>query len=231
MLNKFDTPLERCNLKFQDSVGPDQVTNGLFEGYASTFGNIDSMGDTIMKGAFSDTIADRPHPVLMLANHSSSFAIGKWLELIEDDTGLYAMGEITPGNTVASNVYASMKHGAVSGLSIGFRIKKPDGAEEIEGGGRRISKIHLEEISIVGFPADSDARIATVKSEISNIESIRDCEALLRDAGFSRSMAKAFISQLRPIYQREVDEELQRKQAQSAALEWLHNLTEKGIKL
>ena len=229
-MNRCDTPLERCNLKFGET-GVDQVTNGLFEGYASTFGNIDSFGDTIMKGAFSDTITDRQHPVLMLANHNSSFAIGKWLELVEDDTGLYAMGEITPGNTVASNVYASMKHGAVSGLSIGFRIKKPDGAEEIEGGGRRINKIQLEEISIVGFPADSDARIATVKSEISNIESIRDCEALLRDAGFSRSMAKAFISQLRPIYQREADEELQRKQAQSAALEWLHNLTEKGIKL
>ena len=226
MINKFDTPLERCNLKFQD-VGPDQVTNGLFEGYASTFGNIDSMGDTIMKGAFADTITDRQHPVLMLANHSSSFAIGKWLELSEDDTGLYCMGELTPGNSIASNVYASMRHGAISGLSIGFRIPV-DGAEEIESGGRRISKVQLEEISVVGFPADSDARISIVKNEIESIESIRDCEVLLRDAGFSRSMAKAFISQLRPLYQREADEELQRKQAQSAALDWLHNLTIRG---
>ena len=121
-----------------------------------------------------------------------------------------------------------MKHQAISGLSIGFRIKKPDGAEEIEGGGRRITKVHLEEISVVGFPADSDARISIVKNEIESIESIRDCEVLLRDAGFSRSMAKAFISQLRPLYQREADEELQRKQAQSAALDWLHNLTIRG---
>ena len=226
MINKFDTPLERCNLKFQD-VGPDQVTNGLFEGYASTFGNIDSMGDTMMKGAFADTITDRAHPVLMLANHSSSFAIGKWLELSEDDTGLYCMGELTPGNSIASNVYASMRHGAISGLSIGFRIPV-DGAEEIESGGRRISKVQLEEISVVGFPADSDARISIVKHEIESIESIRDCEVLLRDAGFSRSMAKAFISQLRPLYQREADEELQRKQAQDAALDWLHNLTIRG---
>jgi HK97 family phage prohead protease len=224
MLNRSDTPLDRCNLKFGET-GVDQVTNGLFEGYASTFGNIDSFGDTIMKGAFTDTITERAHPVLMLANHSSSFAIGKWLELAEDDTGLYAKGELTPGNTIASNVYASMRHGAISGLSIGFR---PIEAEDIEGGGRRISKIQLEEISVVGFPADSDARIATVKSEISKIESLRDCEVLLRDAGFSRSMAKRFISQMRPLYQREADEELQRKEAQAAALDWLHKLTERG---
>ena len=230
MMNRCDTPLERCNLKLGET-GVDQVTNGLFEGYASTFGNIDSFGDTIMKGAFSDTITDRQHPVLMLANHNSSFAIGKWLELVEDDTGLYAMGEITPGNTVASNVYASMKHGAVSGLSIGFRIKKPDGAEEIEGGGRRITKVHLEEISVVGFPADSDARISIVKNEIEAIESIRDCEVVLRDAGFSRSMAKALIGQLRPLFQREAENERQHKEAQLAAKEWLRNITEKGNRL
>jgi HK97 family phage prohead protease len=226
MLNKSDNPLKRCNLKFGET-GVDQVTNGLFEGYASTFGNIDSFGDTIMKGSFSDTLTDRQYPVLMLANHSSSFAIGKWLELMEDDTGLYGMGELTPGNTIASNVYASMKHGAISGLSIGFRIAA-GGAEEIEGGGRRITKVQLEEISVVGFPADSSARIAQVKSvadAISTIENIRECETFLREAGFSRSMAKRFISQMRPLYQREADEDLQRKEAEQAALNWLTQIT------
>ena len=159
----------------------------------------------------------------MLANHSSSFAIGKWLELSEDDTGLYAVGELTPGNSIATNIHASMKHGAISGLSIGFRIPA-GGAEEIETGGRRISKINLEEISVVGFPADADARISIVKSEIEAIKSIRDCETLLRDAGFSRSMARALISQLRPLYQREVDEERQHKEEQAATRKWLHDV-------
>jgi HK97 family phage prohead protease len=226
MLNRCETPLARCNLKFNEVGGLDSVTNGLFEGYAATFGNIDAFGDTIMKGAFTETIADRKYPVLMLANHSTGFAAGKWLELAEDDVGLYVHGELTPGNTISSNVYASMKHGAISGLSIGFRIPI-GGAEEIEGGGRRISKVNLEEISIVGFPADADARIAIVKSEIDSIESLRDCEIFLRDAGFSRSMAKAFISQCRPLYQREVDAENERKEAMQADLNWLHTLTDK----
>ena len=226
MLNRFETPLSRCNLKFGET-GVDAVTNGLFEGYASVFGQIDSFGDTIMKGAYTDTIADRAHPILMLYGHSSSNVVGKWLHMEEDDTGLYVQGEFTPNHQLASDVYASMKHGAISGMSIGFRIPK-DGAEEIEGGGRRISKVDLEEISIVAFPADSDARVSTVKAmaeEISAIESLRESEVFLRDAGFSRSMAKAFISQCRPLYQRDADEEQGRKEATEATAQWLHDLT------
>ena len=224
MLNRSQNPLDRCNLKFGET-GVDAVTNGLFEGYASTFGNIDSFGDTIMKGAFTETIVDRDYPIVMLAGHSSRTAVGKWLDMQEDDTGLYVWGEMTPGNTDSSNTYASMKHGAISGLSIGFNIAT-GGAEEIEGGGRRINKVKLEEISIVAFPADSAARVAVVKNEIEAIESLRDCEHFLRDAGFSRAMAKAFIGQCRPLYQREAEAEMKREQAQRADLEWLRKLTE-----
>ena len=232
MLNKLNNPLERCELKFIEG-GVDQVTNGLFEGYASTFGNIDSMGDTVMKGAFEKTIdpENREHPILMLYNHSSFQVIGKWLEMAEDDNGLYVRGEFTPNHSIAADVYSSCKHGAISGMSIGFRIP-PDGAEEIEGGGRRIKNVKLEEISIVGFPADDQARIAQVKAmadEISSIDSIRDSEIFLRDAGFSRSMAKRFISQLRPMYQREADQEMQRIEARHADIEWLHKTLSRGI--
>ena len=233
MLNKLNNPLERCNLKFIES-GVDQVTNGLFEGYASKFGGIDSMGDTVMKGAFAETInpETREHPILMLYNHSSYQVIGKWLEMYEDDEGLYVKGEFTPNHSTAADVYASAKHGAITGMSIGFRIPA-GGAEEIEGGGRRIKNVKLEEISIVGFPADDAARIAQVKGmaeEISAIETIRYSEIFLRDAGFSRSMARSFISQLRPLYQREADLAMQQKEARRADLEWLHNTLTKGLK-
>jgi HK97 family phage prohead protease len=228
MLNRCETPLARCNLKFNEVGGLDSVTNGLFEGYASTFGNIDSKGDTVMQGAFTDTLADRQFPPLMLFHHNQLSPIGLWLEMEQDDTGLYVKGEFTPGNSDANNVYASLKHGSLGGLSIGF-IVPPGGAEKTSGGGRRITKIDLKEVSIVGFPADEGARVLIVKSEIEAIESLRDCEMVLRDAGFSRSMAKAFIGQLRPLYQREADAERETKEAQSAALEWLRNVTERKL--
>jgi HK97 family phage prohead protease len=166
----------------------------------------------------------------MLYGHNSREVIGKWTELREDDAGLYCYGELTPGNSTSTNVHASMRHGAISGLSIGFRIPT-GGAEDIEGGGRRITQVKLEEISVVAFPADLDARISVVKAmaeDIKTIENIRDCEGFLREAGFSRSMAKAFIGQLRPLYLREAEEERQRKEAYLATLKWLHSITDRG---
>ena len=51
----------------------------------------------------------------------------------------------------------------------------------------------LFEISVVSFPADGAARITEVRSEdLDEIESIRDLEGFLRDAGgFSKSAATA----------------------------------------
>ena len=220
LLNKITNPAELCQLKFTDIGMPNAEDNGIFTGYASVFGGIDSFGDTIMKGAFTDTLEDRERPVRMFNSHNPTKPIGKWLSLEEDDIGLFVQGELTPNHTDAQDVYASMKHGALDGLSIGFRIPT-GGGEDLDDGGRRLTKIDLVEISPVTMPADDDARVATIKSEIEEIESIRDVEIFLRDAGFSRSMAKAFISQLRPLYQREVDEEQQHKEALEAGRQTL----------
>ena len=43
-------------------------------------------------------------------------------------------------------------------------------------------------------------------------------------------MAKSFISQLRPLYQREADLAMQQKEARRADLEWLHDTLTKGLK-
>jgi HK97 family phage prohead protease len=222
LLNKFDNPIEECQLKFDD-----ESKQGVFTGYASVFGGVDSYGDTITKGAFAETIEQRKRPVRMFYGHSPGRVIGKWLDMKEDDTGLFVRGEFTPGNTDAANVYASMKHGAVDGLSIGFRIPT-GGAEDIEEGGRRINKIDLVEISVVSMPADDSAVIQSVKSiadEIKSIETIRDAELFLRDAGnFPRSMAKAFASQLRDVYLREADQLNQQNEALRDGREWVDHL-------
>ena len=43
-------------LKFDDVGLKVQVEAGTFEGYASKWGGVDSYGDTIIKGAFSETL-------------------------------------------------------------------------------------------------------------------------------------------------------------------------------
>jgi HK97 family phage prohead protease len=93
-----------------------------FSGYASMFGGVDSYGDTIESGAYKNTLENRERPVRMRWNHYGD-VIGKWTSIREDEKGLYVEGELTPGHSKAADVFASMKHGAVDGLSIGYRIK------------------------------------------------------------------------------------------------------------
>ena len=151
MLNKLHTPLAACQLKFQDVGAVNADDNGIFAGYASVFGGIDSFGDTIMKGAFAESLESMERMPLMLYGHDSKSVIGKWLKMEEDEKGLWVEGEFTPNHSLASDVYASARHGAIDGMSIGFMI--PDGgAEDLEDGGRRINKINLMEVSLVGFP-------------------------------------------------------------------------------
>ena len=164
-----------------------------FAGYASKFNGIDWYGDMILPGAYAETITNRQQPVLMKRNHRD--VIGKWVSMYEDDQGLYVEGELTPGNSMASDTYALLKHGAISGLSIGFRVKESEDAA-MDGKSVRILKsIDLIEISVVDSPADLHARITDVK----DAESLKDVESLLRFRGFSRSEATAIVAQVKSI--------------------------------
>lgn len=175
-----------------------------FSGYASVFGGVDAYGDSIVKGAYAKTIGERERPIRMRWNHFGP-VIGKWVELKEDDTGLHVQGELTPGHSVAENVYASMKHGAVDGMSIGYRVRD---AEEKDGI-TYLKDIELVEISVVEEPADLGARVGDVKrfmDALDDAESFKEIEALLREsAGLSRDAATKLVSRIRSIRPGEQD--------------------------
>ena len=190
MYAKKHISLDECEIKFGDA--------GMsFEGYASAFNMVDSYGDTVLPGAYADTLKNRVRPVLMKYNHTGP-VIGKYEQLGEDSRGLFCKGELTPGHRVAQDVYASLKHRAVSGLSVGVRI--PSGGSQKAGKVRQLKRLELVEISIVDTPADLYATVSDVKSAIEEIESLSDVEALLRDAaGFSRTDAATLISRIKSL--------------------------------
>lgn len=169
---------------------------GIFSGYASVWGGVDAYGDTIIKGAYESTLQNRKRPVQMRWNHYGD-VIGKWLTIQEDEKGLYVEGSLTPNHSLAQDVYASLKHGSIGGLSIGYRVVR--GAENTTGG-MDLYEIDLVEISVVESPADIAAQIDEVKSNIKTAESLKEVEAILRDAGnFSRSDATALVARIKAI--------------------------------
>lgn len=201
--------VESVEFKFDDA------RRGFFAGYASKFNGVDSYGDTILPGAYAQTLANRQRPVMMKWNHFGP-VIGKWTKAVEDDHGLYVEGELTPGHSVAEDVYASLKHGAINGLSIGFRI--PPGGSAKDGKLRQLKRIDLVEISVVEAPADLGAQVGNVKSFLDEAESLKEIESLLREAaGFTRADACALVSRIKSLAHGERDAEAKRLADELAA--------------
>ena len=195
-------PLSDARVKLADDAGVMR-----FSGYASTFGNRDAYGDIVVSGAFKRTIQsrNRERPIRLRWNHFGP-VIGKWLKFAEDETGLYVEGELTPGHSVASDVYASMKHGAVDGISIGYITRDSEVIDE--GKGRLLKDIDLIEVSLVEEPANIAARVTDVKGVIDAAQSLKDIETLLREAGgFSRADATALVGRIKSLAHGERDAE------------------------
>lgn len=196
--------MQQKTLTFADVNFKMKADSWTFEGYASKFNGLDSYGDTILPGAFSDTLAKNGMPK-MFFNHEWTMPIGKW-HVEEDSTGLFAKGELTQNMMASADVRAAMVHGTIDGLSIGGFLQKAD--YETKDGVRIIKNwSKLVEISPVVFPADGDARIDLASVKHIDFEAVlpeckteRDIERLLRDAGLGKWEAMAIVSRAKAIY-------------------------------
>jgi HK97 family phage prohead protease len=166
---------------------------GRFSGYASVFGVLDSYREVVAAGAFEKSlgrITESGRPLPALWQHLSAQPVGGYDTLSEDESGLYVEGFLlTDAVERAREAHALMKANVVSGLSIGYYVLA-DSYNEKERV-RTLTEVDLQEISIVTFPANGDARIDQVKSQVAHgrLPTIREFETLLRDAGFSRSQS------------------------------------------
>lgn len=154
------------------------------EGYGSVFDELDSYGDKVTKGAFTESLNKRKPK--MLWQHRMDKVIGVWDAVSEDSKGLHMKGrlaDITQGREARELV----KMGAMDGLSIGFRTI----ADSIEGDVRILKTIDLYEVSFVTIPAASSATITGMKSEMTE----RGFETLLIEQGFSRKAAKVIVAE------------------------------------
>ena len=89
--------------------------DGEFEGYLSTFGNVDRGMDMVMPGAFRRTLKERKlSSIKLLRDHDTRKVIGKWLSMDEDDRGLKVRGKLFAGTVqLATETLALMREGAL----------------------------------------------------------------------------------------------------------------------
>jgi hypothetical protein len=174
-----------------------QVTpEGIFTGYAALFGVPDLAGDMIEPGAFVEAIEKHGDQIKMLFAHNSAEPIGRWLDMHEDDKGLFVRGELLLEVERAREVHALMEKGATEGLSIAGNIlearkigPEPD-PDKFEMQKVSVTKFDLWEVSVVSFPAQPEARVDSAMT-IMNDNVILDGPRRTRDGYLAASVKVA----------------------------------------
>lgn len=176
------------------------LESGQFEGYGSTFGNVDLGGDVVMKGAFKDSLAEYRKAgewPQMFWMHRPDQIPGRWIDMSEDSKGLKIKGELLD-TTVGKDVGILMRAKAVRATSIGFSIDSQDDYE-FRDGVRMLHRINLWEVSPVSMPMNPKARISAVKTMlhakgVTLTDLKRELEAFFREKGLSKAQAISFAS-------------------------------------
>jgi len=177
----------------------------MFSGYGAVFGNVDSYGDVIQPGAFADTLASShksgQFPAMLMQHGGWGIGaddmtpVGIWTSLAEDGIGLKVEGKLadTPRGREAYALLKMTPRPAIDGLSIGYIAKEFSNRTKPEEPRRTLKKVELMEVSLVTFPANGKARIASVKSAAGDFDE-RKFEQVLRDSGLSRKEAQVVIA-------------------------------------
>jgi uncharacterized protein len=190
------------------------LAEGEISGYASTWGNVDSYGDIIQRGAFAGTLAFFLENGLTLHQHQMRVPIGKPIECYEDEKGLFIRAKISD-TTAGRDCLTLVRDKVIRKLSIGFEPEGYSMLSEEQGrailgdagyeealkalpwysdGLRLLTQIKLYEVSLVSFPANEQAEILAVRSGGRLPETEREFERFLRDAGWPRSAAVALTN-------------------------------------
>jgi len=154
--------------------------DGTLSGHASIFGNLDSQGDVVEKGAFREILTNENGQIPMLWQHNSREPIGV-AAVREDFKGLAFDGRLVLADPLAVSARAHVKAGSVRGVSVGYDVLK-DGARFVDGV-RHLIALKLYEISLVTFAANPLARVEAMKSR-------GDLEQAAREWGLSKSQAR-----------------------------------------
>lgn len=127
-------------------------------GYASTYGNVDEVGDRVDAGAFTKTLTDRGDRIPYLWSHDASQPIGKITSWSDDTKGLFTISTLSD-IPKAHETVELVQDGVLGGQSIGYNAVK----FAYEGAVRVLKELRLHEISAVTFPANTAAVFTGVK--------------------------------------------------------------------
>jgi HK97 family phage prohead protease len=162
------------NATIQIKAGPeDGLSEGQFVAYASVFGNVDSYGDIVVKGAFADDLdrwekSGKAIPLLFGHNMvDPDLNIGHVMKAEEDDFGLKVTAQLDLENPKSKQVYRMIKGRRIDQMSFAYDVidgQAVKSDDEDEDDVYEIRKLKLYEVSVVTVGANSETEILAVKT-------------------------------------------------------------------
>lgn len=157
----------------QGAVKDIDTTGRVVTGYFSSFGNVDSDGDVIIRSAFERTLRERgpqgKNKIMHLWQHDPYRPIGKPAVLKEDDKGLYFETYI-PETTLGNDTLKLYEAGIINEHSIGFRVMD----SENKGDYNELKEIMLWEGSSVTWGANEETPATGIKAIFKDETSLSD---------------------------------------------------------
>lgn len=154
----------------QLKAGPeDGLAEGQFVAYASVFGNVDSYGDIVVKGAFANDLGrweKSGNVIPLLFGHQMAdpdYNIGHVVSAEEDNVGLKVTAQLDLENPKAKQVYRMLKGRRIDQMSFAYDVV--DGAKSTKDGEDvyEIRDLKLYEVSVVTVGANSETEVLAVK--------------------------------------------------------------------
>src|SRR4051794_21140515 len=148
-------------MRFETKSGGEDDGWARFSAIAST-AERDMAEDRILPGAFEPI--DLEH-VPLLVGHDVHSAVGRLEECRQQGDKLTVRGAIRTTLAKGKEAYEQVRHGILTGVSVGFKVLNPNKDIQYDAHGRRtILRGVLLELSLVAIPANRSARITSLKS-------------------------------------------------------------------
>ncbi|WP_081729847.1 HK97 family phage prohead protease [Williamsia sp. D3] len=169
----------------------DGLGEGEFIAYASVFGNVDSAGDVVQRGAFRKSIEaweKSGNTLPILYGHDAKnphMNVGGVVSMVEDDRGLKVHGKLDLETDTGAQVYRLVKGRRLSQLSFAYdeiRTRPVKGDPRL-GSYKSLDELHVHEVSLVPVGANRETAVLAVKSEPTG-PSVKAWEAYFTAAKF-----------------------------------------------
>lgn len=144
---------------------------GEFTALAAVFGNVDLVGDRMVKGSFANTL-DRwrksgdPIPVILSHQHDDPMALIGEADprgVYESDEGLVVQGRLDlQDNPTAKQVHKLMKKRLLKGWSFAYTV--PEGGQKMVDGVNEVNEVDLIEVGPTLKGANPEARLEAIKA-------------------------------------------------------------------